>query len=64
MLTHPQFDPIALQLGPLGIHWYGLMYLIGFLSLLWLGNGGQARNPNAAGNPPKWTTSCSTAHWA
>jgi phosphatidylglycerol:prolipoprotein diacylglycerol transferase len=37
MLTHPQFDPIALQLGPLGIHWYGLMYLIGFLSLLWLG---------------------------
>jgi prolipoprotein diacylglyceryl transferase len=37
MLTHPQFDPVALQLGPLGIHWYGLMYLIGFLSLLWLG---------------------------
>jgi len=37
MLVHPQFDPIAIQLGPLGIHWYGLMYLIGFLSLLWLG---------------------------
>ena len=37
MLTHPQFDPVALQLGPLGIHWYGLMYLIGFLSLFWLG---------------------------
>ena len=37
MLVHPQFDPVAVQLGPLAIHWYGLMYLIGFLSLLWLG---------------------------
>lgn len=35
MLVHPQFDPIALQLGPLAIHWYGLMYLIGF-ALVWL----------------------------
>jgi phosphatidylglycerol---prolipoprotein diacylglyceryl transferase len=30
MLTHPGFDPVALQLGPLAIHWYGLMYLVGF----------------------------------
>ncbi|HZW85913.1 MAG TPA: prolipoprotein diacylglyceryl transferase [Gallionella sp.] len=37
MLTHPQFDPVALQLGPLAIHWYGLMYLAGFLTFLWLG---------------------------
>ena len=37
MLTHPQFDPVALQLGPLGIHWYGLMYLAGFMTFLWLG---------------------------
>ncbi|WP_269901359.1 prolipoprotein diacylglyceryl transferase [Paenalcaligenes faecalis] len=35
MLHHPQFDPIALQLGPLAIHWYGLMYLVGF-TLVWL----------------------------
>jgi len=35
MLQHPQFDPIAFQLGPLSVHWYGLMYLIGF-SLAWL----------------------------
>jgi len=26
----PQIDPVALQLGPLAIHWYGIMYLIGF----------------------------------
>ena len=35
MLHHPQFDPIAIQLGPLAVHWYGLMYLIGF-ALVWL----------------------------
>lgn len=37
MLVHPQFDPVAIHLGPFGIHWYGLMYLIGFVILLWLG---------------------------
>jgi phosphatidylglycerol:prolipoprotein diacylglycerol transferase len=48
MLIHPQFDPIALQLGPLAIHWYGLMYLIGFLGGLWLGKW-RARQRPAAG---------------
>lgn len=36
MLTHPQFDPVALQLGPLAIHWYGLTYLVAFGLFLWL----------------------------
>lgn len=35
MLQYPQFDPVALQIGPLAIHWYGLMYLLAF-SLVWL----------------------------
>ncbi len=30
MLVHPQFNPIALQVGPLAIHWYGLTYLAAF----------------------------------
>ena len=30
MLVHPQFDPVAIHLGPLAVRWYGLMYLIGF----------------------------------
>jgi len=34
MLVHPQFDPVALQLGPLAVRWYGLMYLVGF-ALIW-----------------------------
>lgn len=38
MLVHPNFDPVALQIGPLAVHWYGLMYVLGFLSVyvLWL----------------------------
>ena len=36
MLVHPQFDPIALSLGPLAIHWYGLMYVVAFGLFLWL----------------------------
>jgi phosphatidylglycerol:prolipoprotein diacylglycerol transferase len=38
MLVHPQFDPIALKLGPLAIHWYGLTYLVAFGLFLWLGS--------------------------
>ena len=37
MLTHPQLDPVALQLGPFAIHWYGLMYLLAFALVLVLG---------------------------
>ena len=37
MLTHPQFDPIALALGPISIHWYGLMYLLAFIQFIALG---------------------------
>ena len=37
MLVHPQFSPIALQLGPVAIHWYGLTYLVAFGLFIWLG---------------------------
>lgn len=30
MLVHPNFDPVAISIGPLSIKWYGLMYLVGF----------------------------------
>lgn len=29
-MTYPNIDPVALSLGPLQIHWYGLMYLLAF----------------------------------
>jgi phosphatidylglycerol:prolipoprotein diacylglycerol transferase len=36
MLIQPQFNPVALQIGPLAVHWYGLTYLaaFGFFMLL------------------------------
>lgn len=37
MLNFPQIDPVALSLGPIKIHWYGLMYLIGFAAVWFLG---------------------------
>ena len=37
MLVHPQFDPVAFQLGPLAVRWYGLMYLAGFVLFIVLG---------------------------
>lgn len=36
MLTYPEFDPIALQIGPIPIHWYGIMYLVGIGTGWWL----------------------------
>jgi len=36
VFTYSLIDPIALQIGPLAIRWYGLMYLIGFVGGWWL----------------------------
>lgn len=44
------FDPVALQLGPLAIRWYGLMYLLSFAAFWWLGSV-RARQPDSA-----WTS--------
>lgn len=35
MLAYPFIDPVAFSLGPLRVHWYGLMYLLGFI-LAWI----------------------------
>ena len=37
MLIHPQIDPVALQVGPLAVHWYGLTYLAAFGLFMLLG---------------------------
>ena len=37
MLIHPQFDPVALQIGPVAIRWYGLMYVVAFVLFVVLG---------------------------
>jgi phosphatidylglycerol---prolipoprotein diacylglyceryl transferase len=37
MLPYPHIDPVAYQIGPLKVHWYGIMYLVGFGAGWWLG---------------------------
>ncbi len=37
MLSQPAIDPVAFSVGPLEVHWYGLMYLLGFAAAWWLG---------------------------
>jgi phosphatidylglycerol---prolipoprotein diacylglyceryl transferase len=52
MWVHPQFNPVALAIGPLSIHWYGLMYLVAFgLFLLLMRR--RIRLPQHASQP--WT---------
>jgi phosphatidylglycerol:prolipoprotein diacylglycerol transferase len=43
MIQYPGFDPIAIALGPVKVHWYGIMYLIGFAAAWWLGRVRAAR---------------------
>lgn len=48
MLVHPQIDPVAISVGPLSIHWYGLMYLLGFALFILLGRYRIKHNPHSA----------------
>ena len=50
MFVHPQFDPVAVSLGPLSVRWYGLMYLIGFAAA-WLLGRYRASRPGSGWTP-------------
>ena len=50
MLLYPSINPIAFNVGPLKVHWYGLMYALGFIGA-WLLANYRAKKPNSA-----WTT--------
>ena len=47
MLIHPQIDPIAIHLGPIAVHWYGLTYLVAFGLFLFLAKRRLAHAPYA-----------------
>jgi phosphatidylglycerol:prolipoprotein diacylglycerol transferase len=36
MIAYPEFDPVAFAIGPVKVHWYGLMYVVGFIAGWWL----------------------------
>ncbi|MDQ2076542.1 prolipoprotein diacylglyceryl transferase [Marinimicrobium sp. ABcell2] len=48
-LSYPDIDPVALEIGPLAIHWYGLMYLFAFASA-WLLAMHRAKAPHSVIN--------------
>jgi phosphatidylglycerol---prolipoprotein diacylglyceryl transferase len=47
MLSTPHIDPVALHVGPLRVHWYGITYVIAFLAAWWLARRRAARSGNA-----------------
>ena len=43
MFLYPDFDPVALRIGPLAVRWYGITYLVGFAAAWYLGKRRAAR---------------------
>ena len=50
MFTFPQFNPVFISLGPLSIHWYGVMYIIAFGGAWVLASSRRNMKPN------QWST--------
>ena len=48
MLMYPHINPVALQLGPLAIHWYGITYLVAFGLFMFLGTRRLKHEPYAS----------------
>lgn len=46
MLQYPHMNPILVHIGPVAVHWYGIMYALGFLGAWWLATL-RARKPNS-----------------
>ncbi|MCT8264881.1 prolipoprotein diacylglyceryl transferase [Proteus terrae] len=46
-LKFPEIDPVMFSIGPVSLHWYGMMYLVGFVFALWLANR-RAAKPNSS----------------
>ncbi len=50
MLTYPDIDPVAFAIGPVKVHWYGLMYVVGFVAGWWLARR-RAADPRSTWKP-------------
>ena len=55
MLIHPSIDPVALHLGPVSVHWYGITYLAAFGFFMWLGSRRLRKAPfSDSASPGPW----------
>jgi len=50
MLRYPSIDPIAFRIGWVKVHWYGIMYLLGFATGWWLARL-RAKKPGSTWKP-------------
>jgi phosphatidylglycerol---prolipoprotein diacylglyceryl transferase len=56
MLMYPNIDPIAVQIGPLAVHWYGISYLVAFGLVMLLANFRLKHEPYASiTGPSAWS---------
>jgi phosphatidylglycerol:prolipoprotein diacylglycerol transferase len=59
-LHFPEFDPVIFSIGPVSLHWYGLMYLVGFVFAMWLATR-RANRPGSGWTKTKLKTCCTRA---
>lgn len=52
MLNYPAMDPVALRIGPLAVHWYGITYLVAFGLFYALASLRLKQQPFADATPP------------
>jgi phosphatidylglycerol:prolipoprotein diacylglycerol transferase len=52
-LEYPRIDPVAIHLGPVSIHWYGITYLAAFGLYMWLASRRLKHEPYAS--LPTWS---------
>lgn len=52
LFVYPDIDPVAISLGPIDVHWYGLMYVVGFF-VAWWGLRMRATTPWSPIAPPQ-----------
>jgi len=50
MIMFPNIDPVAISIGPIKVHWYGIMYLVAFTAGWYLGRV-RAKKPQSGWHP-------------
>ncbi|GAC1527663.1 MAG: prolipoprotein diacylglyceryl transferase [Ramlibacter sp.] len=56
MLNFPKIDPVAIQIGPLAVHWYGITYLVAFALFMMLATRRLRHEPFASlRGPAAWS---------